>query len=371
LHYQIKLMKPLTLLLSILPLLAASQKETGLKSKTSSASKTDHPAKQFDGFTITGTISGFADGTSVSFLNDQTGQLEQQATIKNGKFTIRGKLEQPVFKGLAFANTQPMVPLFLDNSNITIIGDKNALDKLVIKGSPSHAEFTEYVTAINPYMNLFMPGAEYDTSAINKVKVISENFVRKYPSSYVSPLAIIRLYQASEDGVKAEELYNLLPRPVQTSYLGAYANQQIQESKINPIGSVMSEFSQTDTAGKPISISAFRGKYVLVDFWASWCKPCRMENPNVVAAFNKYKDKKFTILGVSLDQAKDAWLNAIKMDNLAWSHVSDLRGWGNAVAAQFHVQSIPQNFLLDPEGRIIAKNLRGEVLNKRLDVLLK
>jgi peroxiredoxin len=360
-------MKPIIILLLVLPLFTLSQK----KAATKITPKLSVQEQAVDGFTITGTVTGFTDGTPVSFLNEQTGEPENQATIQNGKFTIKGKMDQPAFKGLVFANTQPVVPLFLDNSNVTITGDKNALDKLVIAGSPSNAQFNEYVSALNPYAKIFMPDADYDTSAINMVKKISENFVRKHPSSYVSPLAIIRLYQASEDGVKAEELYKLLPQQIKETQLGSYANQQIQESKINPIGSVISEFTQTDTEGKAVSISSFRGRYVLVDFWASWCRPCRMENPNVVAAYNKYKDKKFTVLGVSLDQAKEAWINAIKMDNLAWNHVSDLKGWGNAVAAQFQVRSIPQNFLLDPQGRIIAKNLRGPVLEKKLDALLK
>lgn len=355
----------------LLPLFVISQQKSSSKIDIKAQPVAEQQAYQ--GFIISGTITGFADGTPVSFLNDQTGQPEQKAIIKNGKFVIKGKMDQPEFRGLIFANSQPVIPLFLDNSNIEISGDKNALDKLLITGSPSHAQFSEYSQALKPYANMFSGEAQsaYDTSAINNVKVISENFVKKYPASYISPLAIIRLYQASEDGMKAEELYNLLPQQVKQSSLGTYANQQIQESKINPLGSVISEFSQQDTSGNPITISSFRGKYVLVDFWASWCRPCRMENPNVVAAYNKYKNKSFTVLGVSLDQAKPAWVNAIQMDNLAWSHVSDLKGWGNAVAAQFHVKSIPQNLLIDPQGRIIGKNLRGEVLDKKLEAILR
>jgi peroxiredoxin len=153
--------------------------------------------------------------------------------------------------------------------------------------------------------------------------------------------------------------------------LSQYLNQQLALAKINPIGSQVADFSQTDTSGKTVKISSFRGKYVLIDFWASWCRPCRAENPNVVAAFNKYHDKNFTVLGVSLDQAKPAWLSAIHMDGLTWTHVSDLKGWGNEVAALFHVVQIPQNLLIDPKGKIIAKNLRGEALDNKLGEILK
>ncbi|MEO5646953.1 MAG: TlpA disulfide reductase family protein [Chitinophagaceae bacterium] len=324
-----------------------------------------------DGFIINGSVTGFADGTTVSFLNEQTGTLDKQATIEKGKFIIKGKLAQPGYKGLVFGQEQPLIPLFIENSNIRIAGDKNALDKLLITGSPTHDIFSEYTNHLKKYEKVFSPDADYDPIAIKHVVTLSEELVTKHPTSFVSPLAILRLIQASEDAVKAEKLFDLLSKEVKASPIAVYTAHIIAESKVNPIGSVIPEFSQADTSGNTISISAFRGKYVLVDFWASWCGPCRRENPNVVAAFNKYKSKNFTVVGVSLDQAKPAWMSAIKIDGLSWTQLSDLKGWGNSVAAQFQVKGIPQNFLLDPEGRIIAKNLHGPVLDKKLEALIK
>jgi peroxiredoxin len=146
----------------------------------------------------------------------------------------------------------------------------------------------------------------------------------------------------------------------------------IRVNNLTGIGKTAMNFIQNDTLGKPISLNNFRGKYVLIDFWASWCVPCRAENPNVVAAFHKYKDKNFTIVSVSLDQpdGKDKWLNAIHADHLTWTHVSDLKFWNNAVAKQYDIRSIPANFLIDPQGKIIAKNLRKEALDKKLKEVL-
>jgi peroxiredoxin len=132
------------------------------------------------------------------------------------------------------------------------------------------------------------------------------------------------------------------------------------------------DFTQADVNGVPVKLSSFRGKYVLIDFWASWCGPCREENPNVVRVFNKYKEKNFTVLGVSLDKqsGRADWLAAIKSDGLNWTQVSDLKFWNNAAAALYYVSSIPANFLIDPNGKIIAKDLRGDDLDAKLKEVL-
>lgn len=130
------------------------------------------------------------------------------------------------------------------------------------------------------------------------------------------------------------------------------------------------DFTQNDINGKAVKLSDFKGKYVLLDFWASWCGPCRAENPNVLKAYNQYKDKNFTILGVSLDEKGDAWQKAIKDDALPWMQVSDLKGWQNEASSKYGISGIPANFLINPEGIIIAKDLRGEDLETKLAEVL-
>ena len=206
--------------------------------------------------------------------------------------------------------------------------------------------------------------------AVMSIQVKVDSFIQQRKSSYVSPFLLVVVNQLSDDIFLLERRYQSLSPEVQQSMYGKYLREVIDNGKVGAVGSEAMDFTQADTAGIPISLSSFKGKYVLVDFWASWCKPCRMENPNLVAAYERFKSKNFTVLGVSLDRSRDAWIKAIQDDKLAWSQVSDLKFWSNAVAQQYRVQQIPQNFLIDPNGKIVGKNLRGPDLDSRLCALL-
>jgi peroxiredoxin len=144
----------------------------------------------------------------------------------------------------------------------------------------------------------------------------------------------------------------------------------VEDMKLLAIGQVAPEISLPNPEGEIIPLSSLRGKYVLVDFWAKWCGPCRKENPNVVAAYNKFKDKGFTVYGVSLDRNKADWLQAIQQDGLTWTHVSDLKFWNSEAAKTYNITAIPFSLLLDPEGKIIGKNLRGAGLHEKLEEVL-
>ncbi len=204
-----------------------------------------------------------------------------------------------------------------------------------------------------------------------KENVIWKAFIKQNAST--SPVALSILNQYAGPTINTDTLkmlYDLLSNNFKKLPSATKIKDRINIVQSIAIGKIAPDFTQNDTSGHSVSLKDFRGKYVLIDFWASWCGPCRAENPNVVSAFNKFKDKNFTILGVSFDQNKDSWLNAIHKDGLGWTHVSDLQYWKNAIGRIYDIHFIPQNVLIDPKGTIIAKNIGGKQLQEKLASIL-
>jgi len=318
--------------------------------------------------------------------------VTDSSLIKNGAFSFKGKIDEPVKarliidhtgKGLIRSNMQDLKEIYLEQGAVAV-NTPDSMYKATIKGgivNTEAAKYNETVATIAAKFEALFKNNQSDMTkeqqqAIekkydefkNEWNLTSKKFISENPDSYIS-LDVLKSNSGSvPDLNEIEPIFNSLSARIRQSKAGKEYAATIEKLRSTAIGATAPDFEQSTPDGKPVKLSDFKGKYVLLDFWASWCSPCRAENPNVVKAYNQYNEKGFTVLGVSLDneKAKEAWIKAIEKDGLKWTNVSDLKGWQNAVAELYSVQAVPQNFLIDPQGKIIAKNLRGEELEAKL-----
>ena len=343
-------------------------------------------------YTLTGKIDGMDAGwVYLVHIQSKDGQTDS-ARVSNGQFVFSGRVDAPEYCQLGIigktGRKEFRTSLFIGSGAITLTANKESMDHAIAGGIPVQEEYRGYQDRLkfmvdwtsynNAYQAARVSNDKHRLDSLEKVsdelekqeKQFAWDYVKAHPDSYVSAFELYFNSLYNPDLAELEGLYNGLGSSIRQSYFGQRLSETIAIAEKTDIGKPAPDFTQTDIHGKPVVLSSFKGQYVLVDFWASWCGPCRAENPAVVKAYKEYHAKGFSILGVSLDEKKDKWEEAIKKDGLGWMQVSDLKGWQNSVAELYGVKGIPMNYLLDKDGKIIAKGLRGEELEKKLAELV-
>ncbi|TWV95143.1 TlpA disulfide reductase family protein [Chitinophaga pinensis] len=356
-------------------------------------------------FTITGKIGNlnaparvYLDWTDV--LNGSGGK-EDSADVVNGTFKFTGEMNGIATCRMALAHngdgkmkavyTGDVIYFNFGTENFTITS-KDSLANAVFKGSKVHDQEDAYNKKIGGQIMAITKNANYDFNAGTPEQRADSNFLKEIdmrfrkrvsdrnaaqlqyakdnPNSVFGLIALSEYMNMSKNMEVVTPVYNGLSAKLRTSKKGQELDKRIKAVKLTTPGAEAPDFTMKDINGKPVSLKDLRGKTVLLEFWASWCSPCRAENPNLREQYKMYKDKGFEILGVSLDSDKKKWEEAIAKDGIPWIHVSDLKGWGNEVGILYGVTGVPAGFLISPEGKIIGNDLRGESLNKKLAELL-
>jgi peroxiredoxin len=330
-----------------------------------------------------------------------TAYVVDSAVITKGQFQFKGLIADPQQAQLklpppgssyTYMMEQDVATIYLEKGTITVTGMGQPM-QAVATGTPLNRENAALTAQTAPLqaqltalheVRRHRPATERADTALahrtdaqqtqltKQLDAVYVAYLRAHPANLFSLYVLATYAGPQPDAATYAALFQDLAPSVRTSFQGQLMQQQIERLQRTAIGTLAPDFSLPDPSGKLVKLSDLRGQYVLVDFWASWCKPCRAENPTVAKAYTTYQHRKFTVVSISLDSqsARAAWLKAIQDDGLTWPQVSDLRGFNTEVAQQYAISTIPQNFLLDPQGRIVAKNLRGEALPQKLAQVL-
>jgi peroxiredoxin len=337
-------------------------------------------------YAIIGKVTGLDTGMVV--LSHRQFDRNDTTLLDHGFFTFKGKADTPELCTITINNQAKR--FFLRNGKISMLIKKDSLQYAQITGILVQEQYNYFNNQmIKPVTDqMSQIDKAYDSANNRKDKKAMDSldkiytaldleqkqfvmdFTASHPNSVVAAYEIYANFSYNPRAGQIDSLFQKLDPVVRVTYFGRLIENIVEKAKLTAIGMPAPDFTNNDVNDKPISLSSFKGKYVLVDFWASWCGPCRLENPNVVKAFHKYQNKGFDILGVSLDDTKTDWLQAIKKDGLDWTQVSDLKGWQSSAASLYGVKGIPMNYLLDKTGTIVAKGLRGEDLEGKLAALL-
>ena len=337
------------------------------------------------GYKVTGTVEGMPDGKAIiATVNGSSLDTLAKADVKNGSFEFTGNVSEPTGAYIMVIGQRGAIPFMLENANITVNAGQAGL---TVTGSEGQKIYDQFM-AINTTTQQEAMKLQQEYQAANgdqaKMQAVQEAYaklmtdaqaketelIKANPDSYVSTFVIVSsMGQMEYEQLK--ERYNLLGEKAKASAQGKAIAAQIAKLESTAIGQIAPNFTITTPEGESISLYDIKGKVKLVDFWASWCGPCRGENPHVVEIYKEYHPKGLEIFGVSLDNNKEAWVKAIADDGLVWKHGSDLKGWQSAPAKLYSVTGIPHTILLDENNKIIAKNLRGDELKQKIAELLK